>query len=180
MNKDSKKNGTSGSFFTLCGECHIVHAIDQPPKGKGRFDPPGFGSLYGLLDVACAKSVGGNSWAQTGMQILRDLRVKFDRVFESEPFRFGPGNEVYSEYALLVPVCWGGFTVILRISVVPPVLKELPVGGGDRGWVGSSRDPKTRRHDAKTTTDGAAGGHGDAAAAGHDDAAEAGYVWVEG
>ena len=73
-------------------------------------------------------------------------------------------------------------TVILGISVVPPVLEELPVGGGDREWVwvGSSRDPKARRHDAKTTPDGAAGGHGDAAAAGHDDAAEAGYVWVEG
>ena len=62
-------------------------------------------------------------------------------------------------------------TVILRTSVVPPVLKELPVGGGDRGWVGSSRDPKARQHDARTTTDGAAGGHADAAAAGHDDAA---------
>ena len=69
-----------------------------------------------------------------------------------------------------------------RNSVIAPVLEELPVGGGDREWVwvGSSRDPKARRHDAKTTTDGAAGGHGDAAAAGHDDAAEAGYVWVEG
>ena len=55
--------------------------------------------------------------------------------------------------------------------MIAPVLEELPVGGGDRGWVGSSRDPKARQHDARTTTDGAAGGHDDAAAAGHDDAA---------
>ena len=46
-----------------------------------------------------------------------------------------------------------------------------PGGWRRPGWVGSSRDPKARQHDARTTTDGAAGGHADAAAAGHDDAA---------
>ena len=39
-------------------------------------------------------------------------------VSEREPFRFGPGERIFSDHAVLIPCQWGQHTVILRISVV--------------------------------------------------------------
>ena len=40
------------------------------------------------------------------------------KVEDSEPFRFGPGKRVWSEFALIIPVLWSGVWVLLRVSVI--------------------------------------------------------------
>ena len=52
---------------------------------------------------------------------LNDWPLKV--VAEQEPFRFGPGNRIWSEEAIIVPVVWASQVVLLRISVLP---KKVP------------------------------------------------------
>ena len=146
MNKKNQSNHTSsqkrgkptGSYFTLYDKgsdckCSIAYMADQnrvEPVGADCFSPPEQESIRGLIDTACAKTVSGEPWAKNAIIALEAMGIDVVRVDESEPFRFGLGKHVYSEYALLFPVLWGGITVIIRISVVPrdvPLLISKPV-----------------------------------------------------
>ena len=49
--------------------------------------------------------------------------LEYRQIDEEEPFRFGPGNRIWSKYALLLPVIWDKETFILRISIVE---KDIP------------------------------------------------------
>ena len=88
-----------------------------------------------LIDTDCAKTVAGEPWAHAITKHFSDnYNYVIDKVVEKEPFRFGPGPRLWSEYALLVPCRRQGEMVILRVSIVkrdvPPlmakrVLREL-------------------------------------------------------
>ncbi len=52
------------------------------------------------------------------------------KVPDQGPFRFGPGKRIWSTYALLIPVLWGKWTLVWRVSIVPkavPYVVSRPV-----------------------------------------------------
>jgi len=70
------------------------------------------------VDTACAKSVVGTANSGELIQYCKDNQWPVLVVNENEPFRFGPGKRMWSEQAVVVPVCWAKQIVVLRISIV--------------------------------------------------------------
>ena len=84
----------------------------------------------GLVDTACAKTVAGEQWAKGTLAVLTTSGVWHQRVDENESFRFGPGRRLFSSYALIFPVCWGGHLFLIRVSIVKfavPCLLSRPL-----------------------------------------------------
>lgn len=76
---------------------------------------------YAMTDTCCAKTVAGEEWAQRQMRCLWEKGVEFGVVRESQPFRFGPGKRIHSNYALIFPMAVGPseHICLVRVSVVP-------------------------------------------------------------
>ena len=89
-----------------------VFATDIPQQGP-----------KGMIDTACAKTVAGETWADEVMAYCEAEGLPYRKVDESEPFRFGPGAKIWSEYDLIIPILWSSTTLLLRVSVVA---KEVP------------------------------------------------------
>ena len=71
------------------------------------------------VDTACARSVMGVTLAEEMFEYCTEHDWPIEKVSETEPFRFGPGNRILSAYASVVCVIWGGQLIVLRISVIP-------------------------------------------------------------
>ena len=77
-------------------------------------------SFVAYVDTACAKSVVGQAEADALEKHCKAVEWPCVRVPESEPFRFGPGKQMWSEWALVFAVVWAEHVVVLRVSVVSP------------------------------------------------------------
>jgi len=75
------------------------------------------------VDTACARSVTGQENADALVAECKVANWPYALVDDSEPFRFGPGKRIWSRQALIIAVCWGNVTVVLRFSIVP---QEVP------------------------------------------------------
>lgn len=87
---------------------------DSTDSGEAAFevmmmcgDLPGAEHLA-MTDTCCAKTVAGEAWAKGPMQRLWDQGIEFLVVREKEPFRFGPGERLYTAFALIFSSrhCW--------------------------------------------------------------------------
>ncbi len=59
--------------------------------------------FVGLVDTACAKSVVGKLRATRYIQMVEStFNVKVIAIDEKAPFKFGPGDRIFSAYALVV------------------------------------------------------------------------------
>ena len=85
-----------------------------------------------VLDTACAKTVCGWLWMVTHIQILAKLGIKYESlvVQEREPFRFGPGERIWSLFSMWLPIVVDGEVIFwLRTAVVSedvPLLVSKP------------------------------------------------------
>ena len=75
----------------------------------------------GGADTARAKTVGEKRWLWLQVQALKQLTVPVFRVNERETFRFGPGERIWSEFAVLLPVGLGQAVVWVRILALIPL-----------------------------------------------------------
>ena len=71
-----------------------------------------------LIDTACAKTVAGRAWAEDTKAEYTRRGIKLVMVPESEPFRFGPGERIWSKEALIVPLYWESSVFAVRVSIV--------------------------------------------------------------
>ena len=60
----------------------------------------------------------GMKWLWAHMQLLEKAQIEFFLMKEREPFRFGAGPKVHSQWMMVFPIFVDGQTVWLRSSVV--------------------------------------------------------------
>ena len=108
-NKGSKSHGKSPhkkKTYMLTHDVHVLSVDDVEIPYPS------------LVDTACAKSVTGETDALALLDFAKESGWTILKVEDREPFRFGPGNRVWSDYALIVVTMWAGMTVVVRISVI--------------------------------------------------------------
>ncbi len=100
------------------GKAKEVHVVNVPSSTGG----DDVDLLF--VDTACAKSVAGARWANAIEQwCIEHFNTQLIYVNECEPFRFGPGDRIYSKRAIIVPCLWGDSVAPIRLSIVD---KEVP------------------------------------------------------
>ena len=109
--KQKKKKKLAKKRGPRCRKAHRVFAITT----NGLELPH-----VAYADTACAKSVCGQDNANEVVEFCRQNDWPYALVDDNEPFRFGPGKRIWSQQALVLAVLWGGMTVVLRFSIVPP------------------------------------------------------------
>ena len=77
------------------------------------------------VDTACARCVVGQAPADGVISFCKAHNWPYKLVTDHEPFRFGPGRRIWSEMALIIAVIWGGVTVVIKFSIVPPLVPFL-------------------------------------------------------
>ena len=86
------------------------------------------------VDTACARGVGGRKAIDALTQWCEQHGWPHVVVADRQPFRFGPGERIWANEALVLAVIWAGTQITIRISVVEktvplliskPILKQL-------------------------------------------------------
>ena len=129
------------SFCSGCGRKGHWHRDAECPKNKGAAAPGATretvkevgvcyhvpaevytlrheGTLVGITDTACAKTVTGTGWLQQYTDMLPEGMPKPTLIRECEAFRFGTGKVHYSAFAVNLHFALGNSVVTLRASVI--------------------------------------------------------------
>ena len=81
-----------------------------------------------IVDLGCMRTVAGTTWVNRVVQKWKRLKRYLKVVPEGEKFRFGDGQVVDSQFAVILEVDIAGIQALLRISVVhgncPPLLSK--------------------------------------------------------
>ena len=71
-----------------------------------------------IIDTACAKTVSGMKWYEDYAQHAKTKGHTVRTVPEKESFKFGPGKQIFSEFAVIIPVQVEGLAYCVRASVI--------------------------------------------------------------
>ena len=71
-----------------------------------------------IIDTACAKTVAGMKWYEDYAQHAKTKGHTVRTIPERESFKFGPGKQIFSEFAVVIPVQVEGLAYCVRASVI--------------------------------------------------------------
>ena len=94
--------------------------------------PCGSASGLALSDTACARTVCGAKWISQHVDRMTELGIPFTVIGDEQPFKFGDGPRIISDYAVVFPILVPGCNrvALIRTSVVDqdvPMLVSSPV-----------------------------------------------------